>query len=38
MLLYAGLVEREKTGRESFYKLNSKRLRAIGVRWFDHFE
>lgn len=37
VLLDAGLVEREKTGRESFYKLNRTRLRAVGVGWFDNF-
>ena len=38
VLLDAGLVERARTGRESVYKLNRKRLRAVGLRWFHHFE
>lgn len=38
VLLDAGLVERKKTGRQSVYKLNRNRLRAIGMRWFDNFK
>ena len=37
VLLSVGLVEREKNGRESVYRLNSKRLQSIGMRWFENF-